>query len=90
MWNLVRELQRTVSRLQAQVEEGNRETAAPSHDEAQFDGDYQPPFHRLQSDDEEDGQIRKFFMNTQKVLSLEKLKSELGRSLILFTYSLGL
>ena len=69
MWNLVQELQRTVSRLQSQLDEEKTPAATSSQDEEEFDGDYQPPFYSLQSEDEEDRQIRRFFMNNQKVFT---------------------
>ena len=59
------ELRRTVARLQAEVDEMKKKPTA-AHDEL-FDGEYQPPFRKLPSRDEEDVQIRKFFQNGLKV-----------------------
>ena len=65
---VMQELQRTVARLQAEVNEMKQTPAPPTvANEELFDGDYQPPLIQLQTRDEEDAQMRKFFQNSLKV-----------------------
>ena len=64
---VMEELQRSVARLQAQVDEMRQNPPTAANDEELFDGDYQPPFRQLQSRDEEDAQIRNFFQSSAKV-----------------------
>ena len=69
------EMQQTIARLQAQVDEqkdGGKLKRADTDDNENTDGNYQPPFTKLRSADEEDTGMRKYLKNEAKVADLKK------------------